>query len=129
MKLLCVPALALLASAAQETAPEKLPLRVLYAGNADSKYSEAWTEFLGRHTAGARFVALSELKVADFSGRDVVLIDGEVDLRNAGGEQRLRIEKLDLSLDDVQGVPVVLMGGQGGAFADELKLKLSWGHG
>jgi hypothetical protein len=32
-------------------------------------------------------------------------------------------------LDELQGIPVVLMGGQGGMLSDDLHLKSSWGAG
>jgi hypothetical protein len=141
MNILCITAFAALAAAPQDAlqntlqdtiqgAPaEKLPLKVVYAGNADTPYSKAWTEFLAAHTADARFVAAKALTRADLEGRDVLLIDGEVELTMSGDHPHLNIETLQLSLDDVQGVPVVLMGGQGGGFADAMKLKTSWRHG
>ena len=42
---------------------------------------------------------------------------------------RLKSEKIKLSLDELQGFPVVMMGGQGGFFSDDLKLKTSWHAG
>ena len=115
--------------APQTPAAEKLPLQILYAGNAGTPYSSAWEKFLGEHAAGVKFISGSLLKREDLSGFDMLVIDGEVESHDAQGEMRLKSEKIKLSLDELQGFPVVMMGGQGGFFSDDLKLKTSWHAG
>lgn len=113
----------------QEPAAERLPLKVLYAGNVGTPYTAAWVRFLGEHTEAVKSVDASELRAEDFAGFDVLVIDGEVERHGKDGELQLHIDRVKLHLDDLQGVPVLLMGGQGGGFSDELKLKTAWGHG
>jgi hypothetical protein len=124
-----LPTLALGALACQQPAAEKLPYSVLYAGNPGTPYSAAWEKFLGEHAARVQFVAGSALKRADLAGFDLLVIDGEVEAHDAQGELRLKSEKVQLVLDELQGFPVVLMGGQGGFVSDDLKLKTSWHAG
>jgi len=122
----------LLAWIQQPAAPaqaEKLPLKLVYAGNANSPYTTAQLEFLEAHAASVKFVPGSKLAAADLKGADVLVIDGEVDTKNEKGEVRLKSEKIDLTLGEVQGMPIVAIGGEGGFFMDNLKLKLSWHHG
>lgn len=115
--------------AMQDTAAEKLPLKILYAGNAGTPYSAAWARFLGEHATEVKAVVGGELTAADLAGFDLLVIDGEVEAKSASGQVQLKSEKIALTLADLQGVPVVLMGGQGGFLSDELKLKTSWQHG
>lgn len=122
-------ALVFAAAAVQTPADEKLPLKVLYAGNADTPYTAAWTKFLGEHTASVKFVSGSAVTRADLTGFDVLVIDGETTTTDEKGNPRLKTEKVQLTLDELQGFPVLLMGGQGGFVSDELKLKTSWRHG
>ena len=124
--LLLALGLALPALPQQQPAVEKLPLQVLYAGNPDTPYSAAWEAFLAEHCARVEFVAGSALKSEDLEGFDLLVVDGEV---SVPGEQSLKSEKIQLVLDDLQGFPVVLMGGQGGFLSDELELKTSWQAG
>jgi hypothetical protein len=119
--------LALAAIASQQPAAEKLPLQILYAGNAGTPYSAAWEKFLGEHSARVQFVSGSAVKKADLAGFDLLVIDGEVTV--PGEQLSLKSEKVKLVLDELQGFPVVLMGGQGGFLSDELKLKTSWHAG
>ena len=114
---------------AQAPVAEKLPLSVLYAGNPGTPYSAAWEKFLGEHTARVQFVAGSALKRADLAGFDLLVIDGEVESKKPGEEMTLKSEKVKLVLDELQGFPVVLMGGQGGFVSDDLHLKTSWHAG
>ena len=60
---------------------------------------------------------------------DLLVIDGEVTSNDASGQLRLKNEKINLVLDELQGFPVVLMGGQGAFVSDDLKLKTSWASG
>ncbi|HUR27102.1 MAG TPA: hypothetical protein VM509_02880 [Planctomycetota bacterium] len=115
--------------APQTPSGEKLPLQVLYAGNPGTPYSAAWEKFLGEHCARAQFVAGSKLKREDLAGFDLLVVDGEVTAHDAQGGMKLKNEKLRMTLDELQGFPVVLMGGQGGFFSDDLKLKTSWHAG
>lgn len=126
-----IPSLVCLSSLALAQAPgaEKLPLRVVYAGNAGTPYSAAWEKFLGEHVARTKPVSGRLLTRDDLAGFDLLVVDGEVESHDAKGELRLKDEKLPLMLEDLQGFPVVLMGGQGGFFSDELKLKTSWHSG
>jgi hypothetical protein len=110
----------------QEPAAEKLPFAVLYAGNAGTPYTAAWEQFLGAHAARVKVVSGSALSRADLEGFDLLVVDGEV---LVPGEQKLKSEKIRLVLDELQGIPVVLMGGQGGMLSDDLHLKSSWGAG
>ena len=52
-----------------------------------------------------KFVAGAKLTAADLKGADVLVIDGEVDTKNEKGEVRLKSEKIDLTLGEVQGCP------------------------
>jgi hypothetical protein len=125
------PMLVLLACLTQAPAPapEKLPIQILYAGNAGTPYSAAWEHFLEEHAARVKFVAGSALRREDLTGFDLLVVDGEVESRDAKGDVRLHDEKLKIDLDDLQGFPVVLMGGQGGFLSDDLKIKTSWHAG
>jgi len=121
-----------LASCPQQAAapqPEKLPLKLVYAGNAGTPYTEAQLRFLEAHAASVSFVAGSKLTAADFKNADVLIVDGEVEAKDEKGEPRLKSEKIGLTLGEVQGMPVVAIGGEGGFFMDDLKLKPSWHHG
>lgn len=108
---------------------EKLPLRIVYAGNAGTPYTDAWQRFLGDHTDGVKVVSASALQRRDLDGFDVLIVDGEVESRDEKGEPRLKNERVPLHLDQLQGFPVVLVGGQGGFLSDELRLKTSWSNG
>ena len=114
---------------AQAPAAEKLPLQILYAGNADTPYSAAWVKFLGQHADRVKFVAGSALRREDLKGFDLLVVDGEVESHEPGKQLTLKNEKIKLALDDLQEFPVVLMGGQGGFLSDDLKLKTSWHAG
>jgi hypothetical protein len=105
---------------------EKLPLKVVYAGNADTPYTKSQLEFLREHAASVKFVAGSKLSTADCKDSDVLIIDGEVESKDDKGELRLKSEKIDLTLGEIQGLPIVAIGGEGGFFMDNLKLKPSW---
>jgi hypothetical protein len=113
----------------QEPAAEKLPLQILYAGNAGTPHSAAWEKFLGEHATRVKFISGSALKREDLAGFDLLVIDGEVESHEPGQELTLKSEKVKLVLDELQGFPVVLMGGQGGFVSDDLHLKTSWRAG
>jgi len=119
--------LLLAVSLVQQPVEEKLPIKVLYAGNAGTPYTAAWERFLGAHTQRVQFVSGGALKHEDLAGFDLLVIDGEVTV--PGEELSLKSEKVQLVLDQLQGFPVVLMGGQGGFLSDDLKLKTSWRAG
>lgn len=108
---------------------EKLPLRILYAGNAGTPYTAVWEHFLAAHTASVKVISGSAMRRADLDGFDLLVVDGEVEARNAKGEPSLKSEKFHVTLDELQGFPVVMVGGQGGFFADDMHLKTSWHHG
>ena len=127
--MIALHALLLGACLAQQPDPERLPLSVLYAGNAGTPYSAAWEKFLGEHSARVEFVSGSALKREDLAGFDLLVIDGEVTSHAPGEELSLKSEKVKLALDELQGFPVVLMGGQGGFVSDDLHLKTSWHSG
>ena len=115
------------ALALQQPAEEKLPLAILYAGNPGTPYSAAWEKFLGAHAARVQFIEGAKLQRKDLAGFDLLVIDGEVEV--PGEQLSLKSEKIQLALDEMQGFPVVLMGGQGGFVSDDLKLKTSWHSG
>lgn len=115
--------------AAQSRPAEQLPFKVVYAGNAGTPYTAGYEKFLKNHFAEVKLVAGSAVRRADLAGFDILIIDGEVESKDSSGNLQLKSEKIQLTLDDLQGFPVVLMGGQGGFLSDELKLKLSWAHG
>jgi len=115
--------------ARQSPEPERLPLAVLYAGNSGTPYSAAWQAFLADHTARVVFVPGRELTPEALVGFDLLVVDGEVEEHDAEGRLSLKSEPIALHLSDLQGVPVVLMGGQGGFLSDALHLKTSWHHG
>lgn len=112
-------------SSRQERGDERLPLRIIYAGNAGTSYTAAWEEFLKKHVASVRVVAAATLTRDDLREADVLIVDGEVKEPLFGGP--LVIESIRLGLDDLQGFPVVLMGGAGALLASSLHLKPSWG--
>ncbi len=126
-----IPILLLLSclTPAQVPSAEKLPIQILYAGNADTPYSAAWEKFLGDHAARVKFISGNALKREDLAGFDLLVVDGEVESHDAGSQLKLKNEKIKLTLDDLQGFPVVLMGGQGGFLSDDLKIKTSWHAG
>lgn len=128
MKLLALP-IPLVLGAHSMQAPERLPLRVLYAGNAGTEYTKAAMGFLSEHAAKVTFVESRKLTTRDFKDIDVLIVDGEVETHDAQGQLQLKSEKINLTLSELQGMPTLLMGGQGGFLADDLKLKLSWRHG
>jgi hypothetical protein len=111
----------------QQPAGERLPLSILYAGNPGTPYSAAWEGFLREHATKVKFVGGSALKRADLEGFDLLVIDGEVEVK--GEQLSLKSEKVKLVLDELQGFPVVLMGGQGGFVSDDMNLKTSWKAG
>jgi len=125
--MLLLSSLLLSVLALQQPAAETLPFSVLYAGNPGTPYSAAWEKFLGEHATKVKFVGGSALKRADLEGFDLLVIDGEVTVK--GAELQLKSEKVKLVLDELQGFPVVLMGGQGGFVSDDMKLKTSWSAG
>lgn len=124
-----LPLLLALAFGVQAPPVEKLPYSIVYASNAGTPYSAAWETFLGEHAARVKFVAGCDLKREDLADFDLLVIDGEVESHDAKGELQLKDEKVRLALDELQGFPVVLMGGQGGFFSDDLHLKTSWHAG
>ena len=125
--MLLLSSLLLSVLALQQPAAETLPFSVLYAGNPGTPYSAAREKFLGEHATKDKFVGGSALKRADLEGFDLLVIDGEVTVK--GAELQLKSEKVKLVLDELQGFPVVLMGGQGGFVSDDMKLKTSWSAG
>jgi len=127
--MLLLSSLLLSVLALQQPAAETLPFSVLYAGNPGTPYSAAWEKFLGEHATKVKFVGGSALKRADLEGFDLLVIDGEVEVHDKSGELQLKSEKVKLVLDELQGFPVVLMGGQGGFVSDDMKLKTSWSAG
>ena len=79
--------LALAALALQQPAAEKLPLSILYAGNAGTPYSAAWEKFLGEHATRVKFVSGSALKREDLAGFDLLGLQ-----LLAGVDEALRFE-------------------------------------
>lgn len=129
---LLLPAVLAVLQAPQSPAPdpvEKLPLRIVYAGNAGTPYTAAWERFLGEHAASVKVISGGALRRSDLDGFDLLVVDGEVETHDEKGEVRLKSESIRLGLDELQGFPVVLVGGQGGVFSDALRLKTSWHHG
>lgn len=120
----------LLACSLATTDELRLPVRVLYAGNESSPYTDAYVKFLGDHAKSVRSLALSSFRRGDLADVDVLVVGGEVEVKDEKGEfQSLRGEKIGFALDDLQGFPVVLIGGQGGFVSDAFELKTSWSHG
>jgi hypothetical protein len=113
---------------AQSTSEPRLPLRVLYASDPDTEYSAGWAEFLSAHTAEVRAVGQMELTPELVRAWDVLVIDGE--LQENGGAYKRETVRVPLRLADLQGRPVVLMGGLGGRLSTQWMLAGSWGlHG
>jgi hypothetical protein len=84
---------------------------------------------LKEHALSVRVMSAAALTREDLHDADVLIVDGEVQKPGLFGGGDLRIEGIDLDLDDLQELPVVLMGGVRGAVADGLHLKLSWQYG
>ncbi len=110
---------------AQSASEPRLPLRVLYAGDPDTEYSAGWEEFLSAHTAEVRAVGQMELTPELVRAWDVLVIDGE--LQENGGAYKRETVRVPLRLADLQGRPVVLMGGLGGMLSTQWLLAGSWG--
>ncbi len=113
--------LLLFAQSAQEM---RLPLRVLYASDPGTEYSAGWVEFLGAHTAEVRAVGHAELTPELARSFDVLVIDGELQAGDAYKPQRATVP---LRLSELQGQPVVLMGGLGGWISTDWRLAGAWG--
>jgi hypothetical protein len=110
--------------AAQGGGELHLPLRVLYAPDADTEYAAGWAELLAAHVDEvhvATHATLTPELVRDF---DVLVIDGE--LMEAGRYEE-GTAAVPLRLSDLQGHPVLLMGGVGGQVSTAWKLAGSWG--
>src|SRR6185503_13829046 len=94
------------------------------ASEPGTEYSSGWVEFLAGHTDEVRAVAYGELTPELVRAFDVLVIDGELQ----EGE-RYKTEKVSvpLRLSELQGHPVVLMGGLGGQVSTTWELAGSWG--
>jgi len=123
---LIAAACALLPAAAPAGDDLHLPLRLLYASDSSPAYSAGWMDFLAQHVKEVRAVAPSELTPELVRAWDVLVIDGEL---MAGSEYRLdpKDVHLPLRLSDLQGHPVLLVGGVGGAVSTRWRLAGSWG--
>lgn len=120
---------AALALAQAQGNDERLGYSVLYAGNEGTPYTESWRRMLEPRVKSLRVMSLADVEAEDLAGIDVLVIGGEVETRDASGNVRLKSEHYTLSLELMQGFPVVLMGGQGGLVSDAWMLKTSWQHG
>jgi hypothetical protein len=116
-----IVALCALAGAGRE---ERLPLRVLYASEPGTEYSAGWKKFLEEHVAEVRAVAHAELSPELVRAFDVLVIDGEL---MEGGEYKKTEPQIPLRLSQLQGRPVLLMGGVGGKVSTTWGLAGSWG--
>ena len=103
---------------------ERLPLRILYASEPGTEYSTGWKEFLGEHVAEVRAVAHAELTPELVRAFDVLVIDGEL---MDGAEYKTTEPQIPLRLSQLQGHPVLLMGGVGGRVSTSWWLAGSWG--
>src|SRR5262245_7730388 len=116
-----IVALCALAGAGRE---ERLPLRVLYASEPGTEYTDGWRKLLEHHVAEVRAVAHAELTPELVRAFDVLVIDGEL----MNGEEYKTLEpRIPLRLSQLQGRPVLLMGGVGGKVSTTWGLAGSWG--
>jgi hypothetical protein len=116
-----IAALCALVGAGRE---ERMPLRVLYASEPGTEYSAGWKKLLEEHVTEVRAVAHADLTPELVRAFDVLVIDGE--LQN-GEEYKTTEPKIPLRLSQLQGHPVLLMGGVGGKISTALGLASSWG--
>ena len=105
-------------------AEERLPLKVLYASETGTEYSAGWKTFLEAHVAEVRAVAHADLTPELVSASDVLVVDGEL---QDGAEYKKGEVKVPLRLSQLQGHPVLLMGGVGGQVSTAWGLAGSWG--
>lgn len=103
---------------------ERLPLRVLYASEQGTEYSAGWKKFLEEHVADVRAVAHADLTPELVRAFDVLVIDGEL---QEGDQYKKTEPQLPLRLSQLQGHPVLLMGGVGGKVSSAWSLAGSWG--
>ena len=122
-----LPLLPLLLCAVQEPAPiqpagaEKVDLRVLYAGRADSERSARFAAFLGGFFAEVGRADYSTYTAADADGYDVVILDCEV-IPEPG---RIGMVSPPALAKDYDRATVVI-GGAVMAMDDAVKPKLDW---
>jgi hypothetical protein len=105
---------------------DRLPLRVLYASEPGTEYTAGWKKFLEEHVAEVRAVAHADLTPDLVQAFDVLVIDGEL---QDGGQYKTKDDRmtLPLRLSQLQGHPVLLMGGVGGQVSTAWWLAGSWG--
>jgi len=115
-------AVAMLAGlAAQDPAPARIPLRVLYAGSVDSARTDDFVRFLQSEFVGVGTTAFTSFDPGEAEGYDVVIFDCEI----KPTERTIGVEKppeLPRSFDK----PSVLIGGAGALIAERLELKSDW---
>jgi hypothetical protein len=102
--------LALAASSPAAEPQKKLPLSMLYVGNADTPRGKAYTDFLGKHfrrVLAAERKGFDPRRAADF---DVVLLDWSQSDRNASPDERT---VSPLGPKEAWHKPTVLLGSAG----------------
>src|SRR6185503_918565 len=87
-------------------------------------YSAGWAGFLEEHVDEVRTVAHAELSPELVRAFDVLVVDGE--LQEGESYKPGRVE-LPLRLSQLQGHPVLLMGGVGGQVSTQWRLAGTWG--
>lgn len=119
---ICV-ALALAAcSALSVLADEKLPLKVLYAGEPGSAREKEFVEFLDGQFTQIGKVDLRTFKSADAERFDVVIFDWSPRYRDASSMPVQVHPKLDADFDRA----AVMIGATGGEIGSQQRLKLDW---
>ena len=118
-------------SAAEQTPPAKLPLRVLYAGNAGSNRAQDFAALFEKHFAKTTVVPLAEFKPSDADGHDVVIFDW-TSIYPRGKDGRIDNKAGNIStpqaprLPQTFSRPTILIGAAGGHVAGSLQLKINW---
>ncbi|HWB13140.1 MAG TPA: hypothetical protein VG826_28200 [Pirellulales bacterium] len=119
------------ARAADDVAPVKLDLRILYAGNRESDRAKDFAAFLEEHFAKVTVAGLADFKPSDADGHDVVIFDW------TSIYPRDKTGKIDNSLGSISmpqapalpqrfSRPTVLIGAAGGQLAGSQQLKINW---
>jgi len=117
----CVSA-ALLFDVQPTPAGQKLPLKVLYAGNPGSDREKEFLDFLRPEFDKVAPASLKSFTPAEADGYDVVIMDWTSPL-GAKGEFHMPPAP---QLPQDYARPTIMIGAAGGNIGNTLKLKLSW---
>jgi len=131
LRALAIVALALTGMAAQEKppAPEKIQLRVLYAGKPESPREKEFVALLGGHFAEVGTIHLGSACSAKAKDWDVVVLDWiSIYPRDEQGKTipNKGISMPPVKLDAAFSRATVMIGAAAGTVGGSLKLKTDW---